>query len=416
MSWQFPVALAVVLATGASSATPFWLADELKVLRSVWIGTLPSAPANPSNRYADDPAAAALGRSLFSDTRLSTNNRVSCATCHKASHGFTDGLPTGRGVGVGNRRTMPIAQAVYSPWQFWDGRADSLWSQALGPVENPLEHGSTRMEVARVLATRYRRPYERVFGPLPNLSDSHRFPTRASPIGDRPAKLAWTGMAPADRHVINRIYANFGKSIEAFERTLKVRATRFDGYVAGILEAPVRHTSLSSSEIAGLRLFIGKAQCVTCHNGPMFSNAGFANTGVPVRRRSRLDMGRIDGARKAVADPFNCKGAYSDAGGRHCDELEFMVLDQPSQIRAFKVPSLRGVGQRAPYMHAGQFATLTQVINHYDRAPKALRGTSELKPLHLTALERRDLSAFLRTLDDPSAAETNTHKGGSLDR
>lgn len=416
MSWQLPVALAAVLATGSSSAAPLWSVSELKVLRSLWIGTLPSAPANPSNRYADDPAAAALGRSLFSDTRLSTNNRVSCATCHRASHGFTDSLPTGRGVGIGTRRTMPIAQAVYSPWQFWDGRADSLWAQALGPVENPLEHGSTRMEVARVLATHYRRPYERVFGPLPNLSNSQRFPMRASPIGDGPAKLAWAGMALADRHVINRVYANFGKSIEAFERTLEVTPTRFDGYVAGLVGAPVRHTSLSGSEIAGLRLFIGKAQCVTCHNGPMFSNAGFANTGVPARRGSQFDTGRIDGARKAVADPFNCKGVYSDAGGHHCDELEFMVLDQPTQVRAFKVPSLRGVGQRAPYMHAGQFASLTQVINHYDRAPKSPRGTSELKPLHLTALERRNLSAFLMTLDDRSAAGTSNHKGVSRGR
>ena len=92
------------------------------------------------------------------------------------------------------------------------------------------------------------------------------------------------------------------------------------------------------------------------------------------------------------------------------------MLDQPSQVRAFKVPSLRGVGQRAPYMHAGQFASLTQVINHYDRAPKAPRGTSELKPLRLTALERRDLSAFLMTLDDPATPGTKTHKGGSLER
>lgn len=416
MSWQLPVALAAVLATGASSATPRWSVGELKVLRSLWIGMLPSAPADASNRYADDPAAAALGRSLFSDTRLSANNRVSCATCHKPSHCFTDSLPTGRGVGVGNRRTMPIAQAVYSPWQFWDGRADSLWSQAMGPVENPLEHGSTRMEVARVLATNYRRPYERVFGPLPSLSDSQRFPRRASPMGDGAAKIAWAGMALADRHVIDRVYANFGKSIEAFERTLKVGPTRFDRYVAGALGGQVRHTSLSSTEIAGLRLFIGKGQCVTCHNGSMFSNAGFANTGVPARRGSLLDTGRFDGARKAVADPFNCKGVFSDDGGHHCDELEFMVLDQPSQVRAFKVPSLRGVGQRAPYMHAGQFASLTQVINHYDRAPKAPRGTSELKPLRLTALERRDLSAFLMTLDDPATPGTKTHKGGSLER
>ena len=411
MTWQKlvpAVILSAALAAHSSNAAPTWSEGELKVLRSLWIGRLPSAPTNPSNRYADDPAVAALGRSLFSDTRLSANNQVSCATCHKPSLGFTDKLPTGRGVGIGTRRTMPIAQAVYSHWQFWDGRADSLWAQALGPVENPLEHASTRMQVARVLAGHYRNQYKRAFGPLPDLSDFHRFPMRASPVGDRRAQMAWSAMAPADRHVINGVYANFGKSIEAFERTLKVRPTRFDKYVAGVLGAPVRRTSLSDAEVAGLRLFIGKAQCATCHSGPMFSNAEFANTGVPARRGLQPDTGRADGARKAVVDPFNCKGAYSDAGEHQCEELEYMVLDQPSQLGAFKVPSLRGVGQRAPYMHAGQFASLTQVISHYDRAPKAPRGTSELKPLHLSALERRALVAFLMTLDDQSTTTTNT--------
>ena len=398
MSWKASFALAAVLATGSASTTPEWSAEEIKVLSSLWIGTLPSAPANPSNRFADDPAAAALGRSLFSDTRLSANNQVSCATCHNPSRGFTDAVPTGRGVGVGNRRTMPIAQAVYSPWQFWDGRADSLWSQALGPVENPLEHGSTRAQVAWLLATHYRGPYELVFGPLPDLSDLRRFPMRASPVGGRTAKKAWARMALADRNAVDHIFANFGKSIEAFERTLKVGPTRFDGFVAGVVGAPGPRASLSSAEIAGLRLFIGKAHCSTCHNGPMLSNEGFANTGVPARPGLPLDTGRIAGARKALADPFNCAGAYSDAQGRTCDELEFMIVDDPSQVRAFKVPSLRGVGQRAPYMHAGQFASLAQVIDHYDRAPKAPRGTSELKPLHLSARERHDLLAFLLTL------------------
>ncbi|CAN5379447.1 cytochrome c peroxidase [soil metagenome] len=398
MWWRASLALAAVLITGSASTTPEWSAEEIKVLRSLWIGALPSAPANPSNRLADDPAAAALGRSLFSDTRLSANNQVSCATCHYPWRGFTDAVPTGRGVGIGIRRTMPIAQAVYSPWQFWDGRADSLWSQALGPVENPLEHGSTRTQVARVLATHYRGPYELVFGPLPNLSDLRRFPARASPMSDGPAKRAWAGMALADRKTVDRIFANFGKSIEAFERTLKVAPTRFDGYVAGVVRAPGPRVSLTSSEVAGLRLFIGKAHCTTCHSGPMLSNEGFANTGVPARPGLPLDTGRIAGARIAHAEPFNCKGAFSDAQGPACAELEFMVVDDPSQVRAFKVPSLRGVGQRAPYMHAGQYASLAQVIDHYNRAPKAPSGTSELKPLHLSARERRDLLAFLMTL------------------
>lgn len=416
MRWHLAIALAAVLATSASGSTPRWSTDELKVLRSLWIGSSQPAPATSSNRFADDPAAVALGRSLFSDTRMSANNQVSCATCHKPSYNFTDMLPTGRGIGIGNRRTMPIAQAVFSPWQFWDGRADSLWSQALGPIENPLEHGSTRTQAVRVVANHYRVQYEQLFGPLPDLTDSHRFPMRASPLGDGAARTAWAGMRAEDRDATNRAYANLGKSIEAFERTLKLSPTRFDGYVGGMIGATTRRASLSTSEMAGLRLFIGKARCVTCHNGPMFSNEGFANTGVPARRGFPVDTGRIEGARKAIADPFNCKGTYSDATDRSCDELEFMVVDHPSQIRAFKVPSLRGVGGRAPYMHAGQLASLAQVIDHYDRAPKAARGTTELKPLHLTSHERRDLSAFLLTLEDQLAVGTSNHRGGSLDR
>jgi cytochrome c peroxidase len=410
MWWRVALAVAAVMAVGGQSTGPGWSADEVEVLRSLAIQTLGPPPPDPSNRLADDPAAAALGRALFSDARFSSNGRVSCASCHQPANGFTDALPTGSGVGTGTRRTMPVAQAVYSPWQFWDGRADSLWAQALGPIENPVEHGFTRTEVVRLLASQYRRPYEQLFGRLPDLSDPHRFPGRASPGGSRKTRAAWAGMAPEDRQAIDRAYSNFGKSIAAFERTLKVRPTRFDRYIAGVA-GPGPAAPLSPSETAGLRLFIGKARCATCHNGPMLSNQGFANTGVPPRPGVSFDAGRIAGARKALADPFNCKGAFSDAGGRGCDELEFMVINDPRQVRAYKVPSLRGVGRRAPYMHAGQFASLAQVIDHYNRAPRSSRGVSELKPLHLSRRERSQLLSFLLTLDEQPELVRNSNRG-----
>lgn len=414
MMWRIALAAAALLAVGAQGSRPEWSAGEMQVLRSLWIGTLGPVPADPSNRVADDPSAAALGRALFSDTRLSANGRVSCATCHQPSNGFTDAVPVGRGVGIGTRRTMPIAQAVYSPWQFWDGRADSLWSQALGPVENPLEHGFTRTHVGRVLASHYRRPYEQLFGPLPDLSDLRRFPLRASPVGDHEARAAWAAMTAEDQMTVDRVYANFGKSIAAFERGLKLPPTRFDRYVAGLAGAGPA-SPLSPSETAGLKLFIGKGRCITCHNGPMLSNGGFANTGVPPRPGQPIDAGRLDGVRTALADPFNCKGAFSDARKDECEELDFAVKDSPEQIRAYKVPSLRGVGQRAPYMHAGQFASLAQAIDHYTHAPKSVRGTSQLKPVSLTPRERRNLIAFLRTLDQPREAIGN-HEGGEIAR
>uniref|UniRef100_B0SXI4 Di-haem cytochrome c peroxidase n=1 Tax=Caulobacter sp. (strain K31) TaxID=366602 RepID=B0SXI4_CAUSK len=398
-SWPLIGATLVTALALVAAAEPTWSAADLAVLRGLWIGALGPPPLDPSNKVADNAAAADLGRALFSDSRLSANGQVSCASCHQPDHAFTDALPTGHGVGTGNRRTMPIAPAVYSPWQFWDGRADSLWSQALGPMENPVEHGFTRTEVARVLAAHYRDPYEQLFGSMPDMADHDRFPIRAAPGGDPAARAAWATMTDADRILINRVYANFSKAVAAYERTLKVRPSRFDDYLAGVFGAPGRHARLSPDEVAGLRLFIGKGQCSNCHNGPLLSNHGFANTGVPARKDLPRDLGRAAGVRAATDDPFNCRGVYSDAP-KGCEELAFAVVDSPAQVRAYKVPSLRGVGQRAPYMHAGQFSSLEQVVDHYSRAPPAPSGTSEIKSLRLGADERRQIVAFLRTLDE----------------
>lgn len=401
--WFWAAVLAAIAAS-ATQAAPSWSTDDLAQLRSLWHHGLGPTPADPSNRVADNPSAAALGQTLFFDRRLSANGKVSCASCHQPEHGFTDALAVGRGVSAGARRTMPVAAAVHSPWQFWDGRADSLWAQALGPVENPAEHGFTRTQVARALAARYRPAYERLFPPLPDLDDINRFPVRASPAGDADARAAWAGMTPADQAAVNKVYANFGKAIAAYERTLKVRSGRFDAYLTSLFDTAAKPQRLTADEVEGLRLFIGKAQCATCHNGAMLSNEGFANTGVRPRPGHSADQGRIAGVRQALDDPFNCQGPYSDARREQCGELEFAVVDSPALVGAFKVPSLRGVSRRAPYMHAGQLVSLPQVIDHYNRAPAAAAGVSELRPLRLTATERRQLVAFLHTLDEAPTA------------
>jgi cytochrome c peroxidase len=311
---------------------------------------------------------------------------------------------------TGARRTMPVAAAVHSPWQFWDGRADSLWAQALGPIENPAEHGFTRTQVVKALATRYRSAYEQTFAPLPTVDDLRRLPNRASPAGDARAQAAWAAMKADQQATTNTIFANFGKAIAAYERTLEVRPGRFDRYVAGPSSASGKSASLSADETAGLRLFIGKGQCVTCHNGPLLTDQAFHNTGVPPRPGKRADQGRSAGVGKAISDPFNCLGGYSDAPREQCEELSFAVVDSPAQVGAFKVPSLRGVGRRPPYMHAGQFSSLGQVIDHYNRAPKAAAGLSELRPLRLSATERRHIVAFLRTLDEtPKPLPLHSH-------
>lgn len=387
-----------VLSGGASGeAQTRWSPEEMRLLRALWIDDLGPPPADPTNRFADDPVAAAFGELLFNDVSFSGNRRVSCASCHEERNGFTDLKPLGEGVARGNRRTMPIPAAIYSPWQFWDGRADSLWAQALGPVENPLEHGFTRTEVVRLLQTRYAAWYERVFGAFPGVL-STPYPQRASPLGDESAKAAWESMSAEQRAAVDLVFANFGKAIAAFERTRAIPRSRFDEYLAALFSG--RDTAvLEAEEIAGLRLFIGKGECTQCHNGPLLTNHHFANTGVPARRGLPADQGRSEGIRIALADPFNCRGRFSDSGGAGCDELEFAVTDGPQLIRAYKVPSLRGVAQRAPYMHAGQFRTLERVLAHYSAAPSAPAGTSEIEPRNLTASERRQLIAFLRSLN-----------------
>jgi cytochrome c peroxidase len=365
-----------------------WSEAELDVLRSLSIASL-DAPRDPSNRFVDRPAASRLGRALFFERRLSANGEVSCASCHQPERGFQDGRPLGRGVGVTRRRTMTILGAAWQPWLFWDGRKDSLWSQALAPLESRTEHGLTRTEVVRTVGRLYRRDYERVFSPLPPLA---RVPVRASPLGDRRARRAWLRMTARDRDAVNRAFANIGKAIAAYESRLRPGPARFDRYVAGDRDA------LSARELDGLDLFLGDGHCIDCHSGPLFTNGEFHNTGVGGRRR---DLGRMSGLVSLRADEFSCLGRYSDADDSSC-----ALLYAPARAPAgtFKPPSLRNVTRRAPYMRAGQIATLGAVLRHYNRAPQAEVGHSELAPLGLSDDQLGSIVAFLGTLESRRAS------------
>jgi cytochrome c peroxidase len=391
----------IAVATFLLWPRPEWSAAEISSLRGLWIGSLPALPPDPSNKVADDPRAVVLGRQLFFDTRLSSTGTVACASCHLPALGFQDGKPLGQGVGTTARRTMPIAGAAYSPWLFWDGRKDSLWAQALGPLESAVEHGGSRTQYAHVIDRQYRSEYAALFGALPDLSDPARFPASAGPIVDPAARDAWDNMTPADRDVVSRIYANLGKAIAAYERTIMPEPSRFDRYVEALLndDREAMRGALAPNEIAGLRLFVGKGQCINCHNGPLFTNNDFHNTGVPAAPGLPADTGRAQGVRQVLADEFNCLSRYSDAAPADCGELRFAKTDDHALERQFKPPSLRNVALRAPYMHAGQFQTLREVLDHYNRAPAAPGGHSELKPLSLSEQELAQLEAFLRSLE-----------------
>jgi cytochrome c peroxidase len=402
-----PAALLAVGVAGAGAAdltapASRWSEAEVRTIRSLWIGELEPLEPDPTNRHGDDPRAVELGHRLFFDTRMSGNGEVACATCHLPHREFQDGVPLARGVGSTDRRTMPIAGTAYSPWQFWDGRKDTQWAQALGPLESPVEHGGTRALYVHVVARYYRTEYEGLFGSLPELAG---IPHSAGPVEDAEARAAWERLAAGVQDDINRVYANIGKAIAAYERRIQYGPSRFDRYAETLLASGrVPDGVLTREEISGLKLFLGKAQCTDCHNGPLFTDNHFHNTGVPAVASLPEDLGRARGAKEVMEDEFNCRSRYSDAKPEECKELEFLVTDSHELVRAFKPPSLRNVAERPPYMHAGQIATLAEVIEHYNRAPPAPLGHSELKPLKLSQREVAQLEAFLRTLSGPTVA------------
>ncbi|MCV2366893.1 cytochrome-c peroxidase [Roseateles oligotrophus] len=390
-----------------------WSPAELDLLASLQLKNLPPTPADSSNAVEGSPAAIELGRRLFNDVRFSQNQAVSCASCHDANKQFQDGLPLGRGVGLGARRAMPIVGSAHSPWLFWDGRKDSLWSQALGPLEDAVEHGGNRSRYAHLLQAHYRADYEAIFKPMPDLS---ALPQDAGPLGMPAEQAAWRRMDGKAQAEVSRVFANMGKAIAAYEKTLIHGESRFDRYVVGnLLGDASAQQDLTAQEIQGLRIFIGKGQCVSCHNGPLFTDQHFHNTAVPQRDPSRPDHGRASALAKVQQDEFNCLGRFSDAAPEQCQELRFMVSTDPALDGAFKTPSLRNVSLRPPYMHAGQFKTIAEVINHYVKAPAAVIGRSELssaakgragtpserQPIQLNEQEIKDLADFLATLSGP---------------
>ncbi len=381
-----------------------WNPSELRLIGS--LSPVPAPLPSPGNRFADDSHAAALGHALFFDPRMSADGKVACTTCHVPARYFTDGRSLARGVGTTDRHAPSVVGSQWSPFQFWDGRKDSLWAQAMGPIESDVEHDFTRTGVAHHVYQRYRPAYEAVFGALPPMTDAGRFPKQARPhrFDDaHPEHKAWLAMAPSDRVAVNHIFANVGKAIEAYERKLLPRPAPFDAYVAALQAGdPKGGDHLGPEARRGLRAFIGRAQCVNCHNGPLFTDRGFHNIGLPpAKGASGVDMGRTDGADEVKKDLFSCGGAFSDQ--KICDELRFLDPRFEDFLGAFKTPTLRNVAKTGPYMHSGQFASLAEIIDFYQQLPgKPQIGHRDLvlKQIDPT-VPAAELIAFLESLTGP---------------
>lgn len=392
---QVVLCLALLSTAAADAQGPAWSDEELKVIKTLWIGGLPP-PVDKSNAYADSPQAAMLGLELFHDARFSSNQKVSCLICHRADMAYCDALPLAKGVGQTPRRSMPVIGVAYNTWFFWDGRKDSLWSQALGPPESPVEHGISRIQCTRLIHKFYKEAYEEVFGPLPAISD--QWPDNAMPSADNhEANRAWLAIPERERDAINRVYANFGKAIAAYEMTIRPGPAPFDKYAEALIKGdPSSSNVLGLAGIDGLRLFIGKAGCVECHGGPLLTDGGFHDIGIPEHDGIPADAarGRASGIAKVLADEFNCLGKYSDARPEDCKALNSIDRNEERYLRAFKTPTLRNLTDRPPYMHNGRYRTLADAVGHFrrPRSPKA-------EYTELTEEEQRSIEAFLRSLN-----------------
>ncbi|MGI9332038.1 MAG: cytochrome-c peroxidase [Gammaproteobacteria bacterium] len=414
--------LGVILAA-ASGAKPglvdgTFTPDEVAAILE--LSPLEDVPEDETNAVANDPRAARLGQFLFFDTRLSANGRVSCASCHRPDHGFSVPARLGQGLGQTPRHPPSLLNVAYQRWFDWDGKADSLWAQAVRPLEAPGEHGLTRTELARLIVAEppLRQAYEEIFGAIPELSDAERFPDRARDYAETPRHQyheywmavpvhphhqAWLEMAPADRSTVNRIFTNVTKSVAAYVARLSSRNAPFDRYVAALREEDATsYAAISEKAKRGLKSFIGKARCLLCHGGPNFTDNAFHNTGLGPRPwLDSGDAGRFDGVAYVKKSPFSAIGHYSDErDGMHAQELRFLrrTTDDRGQ---FKTPSLRNVALTPPYMHGGHFDTLEEVVRFYstlDERPAVGHREATLHALGLSELEIEDLIEFMNTL------------------
>lgn len=214
-----------------------------------------------------------------------------------------------------------------------------------------------------------------------------------------PRHVAWSAIDGTTQTAINRAFSNFGKAIAAYERTIALPRTPFDDYLDSLATRTDPPASFNDDAIAGLALFLGKANCTACHVGPRLTDDAFHNLGL-TSATSTPDRGRALGAKKVLGDTFNCLGDFSDSHD-HCDELRYLDPEFPDFEGAFRTPSLRSVADTAPYMHDGRFPTLDAVLEFYSTLPDGtFPGHRErlMKPLQLTDDEKRHLLAFLHAL------------------
>ena len=307
--------------------------------------------ANPLTR-----AKIELGRQLFFETRLSADDTVSCASCHRPDEGYAAHTQFGVGIdGQEGGRNSPVSyNRLFSTLQFWDGRAKSVEEQAIGPIANPIEMGNTHAKAVETLKKipGYKMQFDRIFGESGVTIEN---------VGKAIAafeRVIITGPSAFDYYERLKPFAQFEK--EDFEDDPELKA-EFDQLTALAKKKP-----MSESAIRGRDLFFSKrVNCAACHVGANLTDELYHNLGVGMDAE-KPDLGRYE-----VTKVEKDKGA-------------------------FKTPTIRNVALTAPYMHDGSQKTLMEVVEHYNKGGTPNKFLSDkIKKLNLTEQEKKDLVAFM---------------------
>ncbi|MGF1718671.1 cytochrome-c peroxidase [Vibrio kyushuensis] len=322
------------------------------------LGEVPTPLDNPTT-----PEKVALGYQLFFDGRLGGDMSSPCSACHNPALGwdFPADLSLGYPGTVHWRNSQTIVNSAYYQKLFWAGSSKSLEGQAKSAAKGGVAGNGEDdiMEARLALVPEYVEQFNDIFGDnYPKVSN------------------AW-------------------KAIAAFERTLVQKDTPLDKYLLGDKSA------LSEQQLAGKTLFEGKAKCIACHNGALASDQKNYNVGVPTNLRWENDpLAQITFRYELYAKGSNEK-MYRET---KADPGIYFRGKRKNMKGKFRTPSIRYTKYTAPFMHNGTIATLSDVVDFYDRGGVAADGRSTdfpqtksplVTPLGLSAEEKLDLLAFL---------------------
>jgi len=351
-----PITLAEIDAWLANPKNSVALEPVLPLGLSQGAAQIQGLDKNPLTR-----AKIELGRQLYFDPRLSADSTVSCASCHNPAEGYTARTKTGVGIRgqLGGRNSPASFNRILSGPQFWDGRADSLEAQAVGPIQNPIEMGFTHEGVVKRLGENpvYRKQFERIFGEL-----------TIDRVGQAIAafeRAIVTAPSPYDYQEQFRPFAALDADDIADDADL---AKRYADAKAAVEAQPMSEEAKRGREI----FFTEKGNCTACHVGANLADEKYHNIGIGMDT-AEPDLGR------------------------------FTVTKDPKDTGGFKTPTVRNVALTAPYMHDGSIATLEEVVEWYDKGGHANPHLSEkIRPLQLSAQDKADLVAFMKACTGPT--------------